>query len=415
MKNKTMYIPLGMMFLLYFLIAFTTGLNNPFAKVIQTQFTLSTFESQLGNFAFFISYLFMGIPASRVVRKIGYKKAALSALVAMFLGVCVVFSGGNIGAIWVYLLGVFIMGCAITILQVVVNPLITVLGSKEGANTRMNFGGAGSSMGATFAPLVVGLIIGNVAADKLVIADVNPLLYIILALLALVFLVLSKVNIPETELTQTEEDKVRGSALKFSNFRWGLVAIFLYVGMEVATANLTNMYMLNELAIDAGIAGAIVGTYWLLMLVGRLIGAAIGTKVTSRPQLIIVSSIAFCLYIGAIIINPEIKVVMPAVDSHFQLLFAQVPINVLLLVLVGLCTSVMWTCIFILATEGLGRYTNQASGIFMMMVCGGAVIPALQGRLVDVFGFIPSYWVGLVCVLVILLYGIFVKKNKIIV
>ena len=400
------------MFLLYFLIAFTTGLNNPFAKVIQTQFTLSTFESQLGNFAFFIAYLFMGVPASWVVRLLGYKKASLSALATMFVGVCVVFMGGNFGAIWLYLLGVFVMGCAITVLQVVVNPLVTVLGSKEGANSRMNLGGAIASIGATFAPLVVGFIIGNVAADRLVIADVNPLLIIILVLLALIFVVLLRVTIPPLHLTQQDNDNEQGSALQFSHFRWGLFAIFLYVGLEVTTANITNMYLLNDLKIDAGVAGAIVGTYWLLMLLGRLIGAAIGKTIRSRAQLIVVSAIALGLYLGAALLSPEIKVMLPAVDSHFTLLFAQVPINVLLLVLVGLFTSVMWTCIFILATAGLGRYTNQASGIFMMMVCGGAVVPAFQGKMVDVFGFINSYWVGVFCVLVILLYALLNGKLK---
>jgi FHS family L-fucose permease-like MFS transporter len=413
MKNKSLYIPIGVMFLFYFLIQFTTGLNNPFAKVIQTQFSLSTFQSQLGYFYFFITYLFMGIPASIVVRKLGYKKASLFAIAGMIVGFSVVFAGGNLASIWLYLIGVFLLGCAITILQVVVNPLITVLGSKEGANSRMNFGGAIASIGAMLAPLVVGMIIGKVAyenIDKLQIADVNPLLYVILVVLAIMFLALLKVNIPEPDITQANAEKVKGTALQFKHFRWGLVAIFLYVGLEVTTANLTNLYMLNDLGIDAGIAGAVVGTYWLMMFVGRLIGAAVGTKLSSRPQLIIVSLSALSFYIGAILLNPAIKVWMPAVDSQFNVLFAEVPINVLLLVLVGLCTSVMWTCIFILATDGLGKYINQASGIFMMMVFGGAIIPALQGKMVDVFGFLPSYWVGFVCILFIFGYGIFNKR-----
>jgi len=407
MKNKTHYIPLGMMFLLYFLIAFTSGLNNPFAKVIQTQFTLSTFESQFGNFAFFIAYLFMGIPASMVVNKLGYKKAALTALAAMFVGVCIVFAGGNLGAIWLYLSGMFFLGCAITILQVVVNPLVTVLGTKEGANSRMNFGGSLSSLGATFAPIVVGFIIGNAALDKLSVSDVNPLLYTMLALLVMVFVVLSLVNIPDMGISQTSKDKANYKTLLTPHFIFGLIAIFLYVGLEVTTANITNLFMINDLKLDAGVAGAIVGTYWLLMLVGRLVGAAIGTKVQSRPQLIIVASGALVLYLAAILIPSTHLVVMPAVNSHFHVIFAQVPINILLLVLVGLCTSVMWTCIFILATEDLGKQTNLASGVFMMMVFGGGVVPALQGKIVDSQGgFLSSYWVGVFCLVVILGYAI---------
>lgn len=412
MKNKTHYIPLGMMFLLYFLIAFTSGLNNPFAKVIQTQFTLSTFESQFGNFAFFLAYLFMGVPASMVVNKIGYKKAALTALAAMFVGVWIVFAGGNLGAIWLYLLGMFFLGCAITILQVVVNPLVTVLGSKDGANSRMNFGGAASSLGATFAPIVVGFIIGNVAVQNLSVKDVNPLLFTLEGLLALVFIVLYFVEIPEVGIRYTGDEKPDYKALFTPHFIFGLIAIFLYVGFEVSTANITNLYMVNELKMDAGVAGAIVGTYWLLMLVGRLVGAAIGTKVQSRPQLIIVSVTALLLYLTAIFI-PTASVTMPAVDSGFHVIFAQVPLNILLLVLVGLCTSVMWTCIFILATDGLGKQTNLASGIFMAMVFGGGIIPAIQGKLVDVMGdFLPSYWIGVVCLLVILGYAVFTTPKS---
>ncbi len=399
-----------MMFLLYFMIAFTTGLNDPFAKVIQTQFTLSTFESQFGNFAFFFAYLFMGVPASMVVNKVGYKNATLISLASMFAGVWIVFAGGNMGMIELYLFGMFFLGCAITILQVVVNPMVIALGKREGANSRMNFGGAASSIGATFSPIVVGFIIGNSAINTLSVKDVNPLLFTMMTVFALMFFVILLVKIPDVGIRQTEADKPNYKSLLTPHFIFGLVAIFLYVGMEVATASLTNLYMLNDLHIDPTISGAIVGTYWTLMLVGRLIGVAIGTKVHSRMQLIIVSTIALVLYLGAIYIPAGNMVVMPAIDSKLHLLFAQVPVNVLLLVLVGLCNSVMWTCIFILATDGLGKQTNLASGIFMMMVFGGGVVPALQGKIVDVIGdFQTSYWVGLVCLAVILIYGLLNK------
>ncbi|MBN1462769.1 MAG: MFS transporter [Paludibacteraceae bacterium] len=411
MKNKTMYIPLGMMFLLYFVIAFTTGLNNPFAKVIQTQFTLSTFESQLGTFAFFISYLFMGYPASLLVRKWGYKTAALFALIGVFFGFCVVYMGGSFGALWLYFVGVFIIGCSIAVLQVVVNPLVKALGPEETASSRMNFGGSCSSTGATLAPLLVGIMIGNVVAGNLQISDLNPLLFTILGLLIVIFIVLYKVNIPKLNLTLSDEPTIKGSAFQFPHFRWGLLAIFLYVGVEVATSNLTNLYMMNELKMDAGIAGAIVGTYWLLMFVGRFSGGFIGRVVSSRTQLIVVSSLALLLYLGALLISPENKVIMPAINSNFELLLAQVPVNVLLLVLVGLCTSVMWSCIFIQSTEGLGKYTNQATGFMIMMIAGGGVIPSVQGQLQVMLGsFLPSYWVGFVCFAYILLFALFVKK-----
>ncbi|MDR1679763.1 MAG: MFS transporter [Prevotellaceae bacterium] len=413
MKTKSYALPLAMMFLLYFFIAFTSGLNNPFAKVIQTQFTLDTFQSQFGNLAFFLAYFLAGIPASLLVTRVGYKRAALVALAVMFAGVWVVFAGGNLGAIWLYLAGMFVLGCAITVLQVVVNPMVTALGSKEKANSRMNFSGAASSFGAAFAPLVVGFIIGNVAVDKLSVSDVNPLLYIMSGLLVVVFAVLYVVQIPDVGISHSAREKNNYRALLTPNFIFGLLAIFLYVGLEVSTANITNLYMLNALHIDAGVAGAIVGSYWLLMLVGRLIGAAVGTKLQSRPQLISVAAIGLMLYLTAIFIPTEYTAVIPAIDSEFKLLFSEVPVSILLFVLAGLCNSVMWSCIFILATEGLGRHTNLASGVFMMMVFGGGIIPALQGSWVDSSGsFISSYWVGVICLAVILIYAIIAKKNR---
>lgn len=413
MKNKSYALPLAMMFLLYFLIAFTSGLNNPFAKVIQSQFTLNNFESQFGNFAFFMAYLFMGVPSSMVVARMGYKRSALSALSVVVMGVSLVYLGGNLGAIGLYLAGMFVLGCAITVLQVVVNPLVTALGSKDGANSRMNFAGALSSTGATLAPIIVGLIIGNASIDTLSVRDANPLLYVLAGVVLLVFVVFSTVRFPQMDISYKKGEKEDGSPLDFKRFRFGLLAIFLYVGLEVTTANMTNLYMLNELKMDAGISGAIVGTYWLLMLVGRLIGGALGTKVSSRPQLIFVSMAALVLYLCAMFAGKGVEVVMPAVDSQFHLLFATVPLSVLLLVLVGLCNSVMWTCIFIMATDGLGKHTNKASGIFMMMVCGGAVIPAIQGHLADTMGsYLPTYFVGAVCLVAILLYGVFCKPAQ---
>lgn len=411
MKRTHYLLPLAMMFVLYFLIAFASGLNNPFAKVIQTQFVLSTFQSQFGNLAFFFAYLFMGIPASIVVNKTGYKKALLLALGTMLVGVCIVAAGGNWGQIWAYLAGMFVLGAAITLLQVIVNPLVTMLGSPEGANSRMNLAGATSSFGAAFAPVVVGFIIGNTAVDSLSVAAVSPLLYTMMALVAMVLVVVSFVAIPELGIRQAGKEKTDYRVLMKPHFLFGLLAIFLYVGLEVSIANITNLFMINSLKMDAGIAGAIIATYWLLMLVGRLIGSFVGTKISSRPQLIGASAAALLLLVAGIFAPLDFMVNMPAIDSQFNLLFAQVPVSILLFVLAGLFASVMWTCIFILATKGLGKYTNLASGVFMMMVFGGGIIPSLQAKIVDIAGnFVHSYWVGVACLVVILFYAICQKS-----
>lgn len=413
MKRQS-FIVFLLMLMLYFGIAFVTGLNNPFSKVIQTQFSLSTAQSQFGSLAFFLAYLFMGVPSSLLVERFNYKRTTQISLLLIIASLAVVLIGGNSGYIWLYLFGMFLLGSAITILQVVVNPVIVAVGSEKGANARMNIGGTMSSLGATLAPLLVGFIIGNAAVGSLSVHDVNPLLYCVIGIVSLMFAVVCLVPFPELGISHSSESKLDFNALLRPGFLLGVVAIFLYVGFETSTANITNLFMINGLGVDAATAGAVVGVYWLLMLVGRAVGSAVGTKVGSRTQLIAVSAAALLLYLAAILIPLSFTVAVPAVDSHFNFVSAELPLSVLLLVLCGLCASVMWTCIFILATRGLGADTNLASGVFMMMVMGGGVVPSLQGHIVDMTGsFSLSYVVGLVCLAFILFYALVVVRfNK---
>jgi len=408
---------------LYFSIAFTTGLNDPLAKVIQSQWDLSTFESQFGNFSFFIAYILMGIPASMVVSKIGYKRGAQVALGGMALGTIIVMCGGNAHLIWLYLAGMFVIGCFITLLQVVVNPLIIAVGSERGANSRMNIGGMASSFGATAAPVVVGFIIGNAVSSELSVKDVNPVLFTLLGFFCVVFACLSLTKFDSTEsISGTSEDNQKLlsrnllSGLKRGSFVFGVVAIFLYVGEEVSTASLTNLYMMNELGIEPLVSGSVIGAYWMLMLVGRMLGAVVGTRIASGAQLLIVSSIALALYVVSIVLPIGYSVTMIGVDSSLTFIKTEIPVSILLLVLVGMCNSVMWTCIFILATRGLKGSTNLASGVFMMMVCGGGILPVVQGHLADMIGFRMSYVIGVLCLSVIFsysIYSIMIVKNKI--
>ncbi len=399
------------MYLLYFLLAFTTGLNSPFSKVIQTQFVLSTFESQFGNLAFFIAYFFMGIPASMIINKVGYKKGTQYAIATLILGIGIVFTGGNLGEIWLYLAGMFVVGCGITIVQIVVNPMIASLGSAQGANSRMNFGGAAFAIGGMLAPVVAGFIIGNAVIETLSVSDVNPLLYTMIGLALMVFIIISLVQFPETGIRQVGNEEKNYSVLLNPKFIIGIIAVFLYVGVEVATGTISFLYMTNYteggLSINPEIAGFVVSFYSITMLIGRLLGGIIGKKVSSRPQLIAAAACSLIMYLIGIFL-PETF----TIDISFGTFLATVPINVLLFVGIGLFTSVLWTCIFIIATEGLGKQTNIASGIFIMMVCGGGIVPVIQGKLVDLFGFVNSYWAGVFCLAFILIYAIFIAKNK---
>ena len=308
MENKKSYaLPIAMMFALFFMVAFVTGLQNPMGVIIKAQFGASNLVSQLGNFANFIAYAFMGIPAGLLLSKVGYKKTALVAVAVGFVGVGVTYLSGIMGnagcannAIFaVYLLGALVSGCSMCMLNTVVNPMLNTLGGGGNkGNQLIQLGGSCNSIGATIVPVLVGYLMGDVA--KATISDAAPAMWIAMGIFAMAFLVLASMNIPEPYIAKSEnKESVKDSkysAWSFRHFVLGAVAIFVYVGVEVGIPNIGNLFMTNELGIAPSEAGTIVGTYWFLMLIGRLIGGAVGAKVSSRVMLTTVSVIGLVLF-----------------------------------------------------------------------------------------------------------------------
>ena len=183
-----------------------------------------------------------------------------------------------------------------------------------------------------------------------------------------------------------------------------------YVGIEVGIPNIANLYMTSpEVGISAGVAGTVVGMYWLLMLCGRLLGGVIGGKVSSKMMMTVVSSLAIIFILIGMFL-PETFVKFPAISSDLSFSLVNIPLGVVFFVLCGLCTSVMWGAIFNLAVEGLGKYTSIASGLFMVMVCGGGVLPVIQGAIADSVGFMDSYWVLVVALAYILVFALYLSK-----
>lgn len=418
-KQKNYALPIAMMFALFFMISFVTGLQNPMGVIVKDQFNASNLMSQLGNFANFIAYACMGIPAGIMLQRIGYKKSALIAVIVGFIGVAISYFSGIAGAAnlnvtyAIYLCGAFISGFSMCMLNTIVNPMLNTLagGGKKG-NQLIQIGGVFNSTGATIVPVLVGALIGN-AANR-TIEDTNPALWLAMGIFTLAFIVLFFMDMPEPHLNSNnnkkKETKETHSAFSFRHFNLGIIAIFIYVGVEVGIPNIANLYMTTELNMDTAVAGTIVGTYWFLMLIGRFVGAAIGGQVSSKSMLTTTTSIAAILVICAILL-PQTMVNMPVFKSDISFGIAEVPVNILLLILCGLCTSVMWGSIFNLAVEGLGKYTASASGIFMMMVCGGGVLPLVQGWVADNFGFLNSYYVVLAGIIYMLIYAIAGSKK----
>ena len=395
MNKKGNVLAIGIMFFLFAMISFVTGLQNPMGVIAKAQFGATNLMSQLGNAANFIAYAFMGLPAGFLLKGKGYKFTALTAVAIGFIGVGISYLSGVLESFPVYLLGAFVSGFSMCMLNTVVNPLLNTLGGGGNkGNQLIQLGGSCNSLAATIVPVLAGYLIGEVT-EKTQVADVNLALFIAMAIFALAFVIIFLSTIPEPELEAAAaagEQKKEGTlesikgAVSHKNLVFGIIAIFLYVGIEVGIPNMANLYMTSPdgLGMAAGVAGTLVGAYWFLMLCGRLVGGAIGAKVSSRAMMTFVSSVAIVFVLLGMFL-PE--------TMTMSLLDAQVPVGMVFFVLCGLCTSIMWGAIFNLAVEGLGKYTSIASGLFMVMVCGGGLLPLLQGFVADKAGYIVSYWV----------------------
>ena len=411
-KNYT--LPIIMMVALFFMISFVTGLQNPFGVIVKHQFQATNLMSQLGNAANFIAYAFMGVPAGMLLQKIGYKKTALLAIIVGFVGVFISYLSGLAGSYAVYLTGAFVSGFSMCMLNTVVNPMLNTLGGGGNkGNQLIQVAGSVNSIGATIVPVLVGYLMGDAA--QATISDAAPALFLAMGIFALAFIVLISMNIPEPSLERQQKSSSssdKHSAFSFRHFILGTVAIFIYVGVEVGIPNFMNLFATSEeLGIDPTTAGSLVGTYWFLMMVGRLCGASLGARFSSKSMLTFASAVGLVFILIAIFAPITTKVSMPVFLSSLSFGMVEVPIGIMFLALCGLCTSIMWGGIFNLAVEGLGKYTEAASGFFMVMVCGGGILPLIQGVVADNAGFQASYFVILVGLAYLLYYALVGSKN----
>ena len=412
--KKSNLLAIIVMILLFGMISFVTNLASPMGDVLKNQFQVANWMGTLGVFANFIAYACMGIPAGNLLQKRGYKFTALAAVAVGFTGVGIQTLAGLIEgntAFGVYLLGAFIAGFSMCMLNIVVNPMLNKLaGGGNRGNQLLQVGGSFNSLMGTAVIFLTGVFVPSIADAK--IEQVFPLMFIALAIFAVAFVVILFTDIPESKSeAKIEEKKSEFGPMSFRHFMLGAIAIFIYVGVEVGIPNVLQKW-LNFVSTPA-IAGTVTATYWLLMLVGRLAGAALGAKVSAKTMLSVVSAVGACLTLGAIFLSPETMVNLPVFKGTAGFGMASVPVNAALLVLCGLCTSVMWGGIFNLAVEGLGKYTEKGAGIFMAMVCGGGILPLVLNAVVDVTGgnYLVSYWVIVAGMAYMLYYALVGSKN----
>ena len=410
-SSKSYAPAIAVCFALFFMIAFVTNLAGSMGVVVTNQFGASKALSQLGTLANFIAYACMGIPAGLILKRKGYKFTSLLAVIVGLVGIGIQFLSGYVESFGVYVAGAFVAGFSMCMLNIVVNPMLNTLGGGGNkGNQLIQWGGSCNSIGGTIAPVFVGWLVGGSIADATV-AKAAPVMIIAMAIFAIAFVVILLTNIPEPHMETAEEKAARlagtaakdpHSPLSFRHFVLGAIAIFFYVGIEVGIPNTANVHFSSLANVGPALTGTMIGAYWFCMLIGRLIGAPIAGKVSSKQMLFFTSALAIVFLLLAIFI-PE--------SATIKLGQNEIPLELGFIVLCGLCTSVMWGSIFNLSAEGLGKYTAAASGIFMTLVCGGGIIPFFQNLLADKVGSMQSYWLIIACLVYLIFYALKGSKN----
>ena len=414
-NQKKQWGAIIVMIALFAMIAFVTNLCTPMATIIKNQGPISNVLAQIGNYGNFVAYLVMGIPAGMLISKFGYKKTALIGLAVGAAGILIQWVSGlldveqNLGLVFgVYLVGAFIAGLCMCILNCVVNPMLNLLGGGgNSGNQLIQIGGVFNSSAAVACYILMGALISD--ATKAKIADATPALMIALAIFVIAFIVISFTKIEEPEQAPVELSLIKG-AMSYRHFALGALAIFLYMGIEVGVPNFVQQYLIAD-GIPAGTVGMLVAVYWFMMLIGRFVGAGIGNKVSSRAMITTVSIATLVLVLFGMYAPTDTLVPFPGVNwATLEFITQDVPVGIFAMLLVGLCTSVMWGAIFNMAVEGLGKYTAIASGIFMTMVFGCAVMMAIQAAVADATNYITSFWVVVFCAAYLLFYALVGSK-----
>ena len=398
------------MFFIFAMISFVTNMAAPFGNIWGMTYN---WAGMAGNLMNFTAYLVMGIPAGNMLIKYGYKKTALIALIVGAIGLGVQLLSGVVNNIYVYLLGALICGFCVCMLNTVVNPMLNLLGGGGNTgNQLVQAGGTLNSLSATATPVLTGFLVGTLTKDSF--PDVAPLIITGIVIFLAAFCIISfiKIKEPQGDLKNVTYER---SPLAFRHCLLGIIAIFFYVGIEIATPGMMNQWISREGGFEgaAAVAGSLAGIYWFLMLCGRLTSTIISGKVSTRTQMITVSTVGIILIVAAIFTG-DVTTTLNIDLGFIKIENATVPLSCVFIFLCGLCTSIMWGGIFNLSTEGLGKYTAKASGIFMVMVFGGGMMPFFQDLvLVQQLGvsYLNSYWLIVAMLAYILFYSIWGCKN----
>jgi FHS family L-fucose permease-like MFS transporter len=399
--NKNYKAPLIIVTALFFMWGFITCLNDILIPALKEAFDLNSVQAMLINSCFFGAFFFMAIPAGKIVEKLGYKMGIIVGLGTAAVGCFLFYPAAELKVYELFLGALFVLASGITVLQVAANPYVTLLGKPQTSSSRLTLTQAFNSLGTTLAPIFGTYAIFGAVQGKLT-ADAVQLPYIgLAAALAVLALFIGISKLPTVEKSEEIEENIpAGAAFKFKHLTLGVIAIFMYVGGEVAIGSLLTEFVSLDsvLGIPIKEAGYYVAFYWMGAMIGRFIGAGLLAK-----------------------LNPNKILGFAAMMNVFLLLTSVLTsgmVSMISVVSIGLFNSIMFPTIFALSIRGLGRYTSQGASYLVMAIVGGAIIPIFQGYIADLFlpdgvvshefkneGIKISYLLPIICYIYVAYFG----------
>ena len=385
-------IGLFILAILYFLLGFVTVLNDTLVPFFKQGFNLSYSESSLVQFYFFLTYGIISFPAGKLVERLGYKSSMVLGFTIAGVGASLFLPASYFHEYALFLLALFIVAIGIVLLQVAANPYITVMGKPETAASRLTLIQGIGSVGTTMAPIFGAHFILSKVGNSEASSDALVLPYLLLSCglfvisIIVYFLKLPKISTSTSKQAEVvTESKKSKSLLGIRNLKFGVIALFLYVGAEVAIGTFLTNYIADRLDIAEHNANFFLSFYWGGMLVGRFVGSYFLNKFPSNKILMTVAILAILLICVS--------------------LFSEGYISVWSMVSVGLCNSIMFATIFSLAVYGLGNKTTTASGLLSSAIVGGAFVSYLQGVIIDNYTWEIAFLIPIVCFIYIAYYG----------
>jgi FHS family L-fucose permease-like MFS transporter len=451
--NWGQFVPLVTVF---FFWGFVAASNDILIPVFRKAFDLTQSQSQLVSVAFYVAYtvgslIYMFVSKAikqDLVNKIGYKNGLILGLLISASGTLLFYPAANLGSFPLMISGLFILGLGFSLQQIVANPLAIEIGPSETGSQRLIMAGGINNLGTTIGPLIVAFAIFGSASASNTEASIESVKipYMVLGgAFVLVAILLKFSSLPQITPTITEDTEDtshgehRNSALKYPQLVLGMIAIFVYVGVEVSTASNLPAYMQKSLGFATKDIAPYVSLYWASLMIGRWTGSVEAFDITAGAKKILrfvapylafgvfllVNAIAkhdlshFYIYGVVILVMIVCDIASKGNPARMLLIFSSMGIlslitgiltsgmlSVYAFTSVGLFCSTLWPCIFTLAINGLGKHTNQGSGFLIMMIMGGGIISWLQGTLADATNIHISYVVGIICFLYLAFYAI---------